>query len=105
MNDSALLMKGYPTRLPNQLLIVDIITVFITIAAGYLPIVSYGQYMTYSPASTQTVQPSRDHRSKFQNENQGQMNCSSDWCVTGYFTPKESDYSGLKKTIFFTRTW
>ena len=37
---------------------------------------------------------------KFQNENQGQMNWSSDWYVTRYFTPKESDYSGLKKTIF-----
>ena len=81
-------------------LIVIIIMVFITIAAGFLPIVSYGQYMTYSPASTQTVQPSQDHRSKFQNENQGQTTCSSDWYVTGYFTPKESDYSGLKKTIF-----
>jgi len=84
----------------NYALIVNIITVFITIAAGFLPIVSYGQYMTYSPASTQTIQPSQDHRSNFQNENQGQTNCSSDWYVTGYFTPKESDYSGLKKTIF-----
>ena len=42
----------------NYALIVDIIMVFITIAAGFLPIVSYGQYMTYSPASPQTVQPS-----------------------------------------------
>ena len=84
----------------NYALIVDIITVFITIAAGFLPSVSYGQYMTYSPASTQTVQTSQYHRSKFQNENQGQMNCSGDYYVTGYFTPKESDCGDLKKTIF-----
>jgi 3D (Asp-Asp-Asp) domain-containing protein len=84
----------------NYALIVDIITVFITIVAGILPIVSYGQYMTYSPASTQSVQSSHDKHSKFHNENQGQTNCSSDWYITGYFTPKESDYSGLKKTIF-----
>ena len=84
----------------NYAVIVDITTVLIIMASGFLPIASYGQHTTYSPASTQIVQPRQDNRSKFQNENQGQMNCSSDWYVTGYFTPKESDYSGLKKTIF-----
>ena len=38
----------------NYALIVDIIMVFITIATGFLPIVLYGQYMTYSPASTES---------------------------------------------------
>ncbi|MDQ6862708.1 MAG: 3D domain-containing protein [Thermoproteota archaeon] len=56
--------------------------------------------MIYSHASTQSGEQNQGIYSKLQNKNQNHTGCSSDWYVTGYFTPNESDYSGGKKTIY-----
>ena len=76
----------------------------ITITGGFLPIASHGQFMIYSmiysPVSTHSGEQNQGNYSKLQNKNQNQTGCRSDWYVTGYFTPNESDYSGVKKTIY-----
>jgi 3D (Asp-Asp-Asp) domain-containing protein len=87
-------------------LIVGMTVVLITITGGILPIASHGQFLIYSmifsPVSAQSGEQNQNqgNHSTLQNKNQNQTGCSSDWYVTGYFTPKESDYSGMKKSIF-----
>lgn len=91
-------------KIKIKVVIVSIIVVLITITGGLLPIASHGQFnlysMIYSPVSTPSGQPDQGNSSNLQNKNQNQTGCSSNWYVTGYFTPQESDYSGMKKTIF-----
>jgi 3D (Asp-Asp-Asp) domain-containing protein len=55
--------------------------------------------MIYSPASTQSGEQNQGNYSKLQNKGQNHTGCSNNWYVTGYFTPNETDYSGVKKTI------
>ena len=70
----------------NFELIVGITTALITITGGFFPIVAYGQ-LIYTPVPRQSPV-------------QSQTSCSTGWYITGYFTPKESDYSGSKQTVF-----
>lgn len=68
-------------------LLAGITVVLITITGGFLPIAQSGGQ-------------NQGNSSNLQNKNPNQTGCSSDWYVTGYFTPQESDYSGMQKTIF-----
>ena len=91
-------------KIKIKVVIVSIIVVLITITGGLLPIAYHDQFkiysMNYSPVSTQSSEQNQVNSSNLQNKNSNQTGCSSGWYLTGYFTPQETDYSGMKMTIF-----
>jgi 3D (Asp-Asp-Asp) domain-containing protein len=79
------------------LVLIPTITIVISVAVTdkLLPVVAADGLLNNSTSTYTTGVNKLHNRSEV-----GQSSCTNGWYITGYFTPKETDYNGTKKAVF-----